>query len=62
MRSARDRRNRSTAATYPLEDSDHELVLEDRRTCKERRLDDLELEERQLLLSEMPWLTFYKLR
>ena len=62
MRSAMDRRNRSTAATYPLEDSDHELVLEDRRTSKERRLDDLELEERQLLLSEMPWLTFYKLR
>ena len=62
MRSAMDRRNRSTAATYPLEDSDHELVLEDRRTSKERRLDDLELEERQLLLSEMPWLTFYKQR
>jgi hypothetical protein len=55
MRSTKDRRENTAGAVFPLEDSDQELVTEDRRKSKERRLDRLALEERQLLLSEMPW-------
>lgn len=62
MRSTKDRRDNDTYPAFPLEDSDQELVMEDRRKRKERRLEKLALEERQLLLSEMPWLTGRKLR
>jgi hypothetical protein len=62
MRSTKDRRSNASGPTFPLEDSDHELVMEDRRKKKERRLEKLALEERQLLLSEMPWLTVRKPR
>ena len=62
MRSTKDRRDNPTNPAFPLEDSDQELVMEDRRKRKERRLEKLALEERQLLLSEMPWLTGRKLR
>jgi hypothetical protein len=62
MRSTKDRRDNATDPAFPLEDSDQELVMEDRRKRKERRLEKLALEERQLLLSEMPWLTGRKLR
>ena len=55
MRSTKDRRENKTGAVFPLEDSDQEIVTQDRRKCRERRLDRLALEERQLLLSEMPW-------
>ena len=55
MRRTKDRRENKAGAVFPLEDSDQELVTEDRRKSKERRLDRLALEERQLLLSEMPW-------
>lgn len=55
MRSTKDRRENTTGAVFPLENSDQELVTEDRRKSRERRLDRLALEERQLLLSEMPW-------
>ena len=54
MRSTKDRRENTTGAVFPLEDSDQEIVMEDRRKSRERRLDRLALEERQLLLSEMP--------
>ena len=55
MRSTKDRRESTTGAVFPLEDSNQEIVTEDRRKSGERRLDRLALEERQLLLSEMPW-------
>jgi hypothetical protein len=46
---------------FPLEDSAHDFVTSERRKTRDRRLGNLEAEERQLLLSEMPWLTFYNL-
>jgi hypothetical protein len=54
MRSPQDRRDDAANPVFPLEDSEQELVMEDRRKQKERRLEKLALEERQLLLSEMP--------
>ena len=62
MRSTKDRRGNPCDPAFPLEDSDNELVMEDRRKKKDRRLEKLDLEERQLLLSEMPWLTGRKSR
>jgi hypothetical protein len=62
MRSTKDRRENKTGAVFPLEDSDQEIVMEDRRKSRERRLDRLALEERQLLLSEMPWPAIRKRR
>ena len=62
MRNTKDRREKTTGALFPLEDSDQEIVTQDRRKCRERRLDKLALEERQLLLSEMPWPAIRKLR
>jgi len=61
MRHANERRHGNADATYPLEDSDHKLVSHERRHLADRRLENLAMEERQMLLSEMPWLTFYKL-
>ena len=57
MRSSKDRRDGTADPAFPLEDSDQELVMQDRRRSRERRLEKMALEERQLLLSEMPWLT-----
>jgi hypothetical protein len=61
MRNSKERRHSHTIVTFPLEDSTHDLVTSERRKTRDRRLSNLEAEERQLLLSEMPWLTFYKL-
>jgi hypothetical protein len=61
MRNSRERRHSHTIVTFPLEDSAHDFVASERRKTRDRRLSNLEAEERQLLLSEMPWLTFYKL-
>jgi hypothetical protein len=61
MRNSRERRHSHTIVTFPLEDSTHDFVVSERRKTRDRRLSNLEAEERQLLLSEMPWLTFYKL-
>ena len=61
MRNAKERRHSHTIVTFPLEDSAHDFVTSERRKTRDRRLSNLEAEERQLLLSEMPWLTFYKL-
>ena len=36
MRSTKDRRDNPTDPAFPLEDSDQELVMEDRRKRKER--------------------------
>lgn len=61
MRNSKDRRHLHTIVTFPLEDSAHDFVTAERRKTRDRRLSNLEAEEKQLLLSEMPWLTFYKL-
>jgi hypothetical protein len=61
MRNPKERRHSHSIVTFPLEDSAHDYVTTDRRKTRDRRLGNLEEEERQLLLSEMPWLTFYKL-
>jgi chloramphenicol O-acetyltransferase len=61
MRNSKERRHSHTIVMFPLEDSAHDFVTLERRKTRDRRLSNLEAEERQLLLSEMPWLTFYKL-
>jgi hypothetical protein len=61
MRNQKERRHSHSIVTFPLEDSAHDYVTRERRKTRDRRLGNLEEEERQLLLSEMPWLTFYKL-
>lgn len=61
MRNSKDRRHLHAIVTFPLEVGAHDYVTSDRRKTRDRRLSNLEAEERQLLLSEMPWLTFYKL-
>jgi len=61
MRNTKERRHSHVLVTFPLEDSMHDFVTSERRKTRDRRLSNLEAEERQLLLSEMPWLTFYNL-
>ena len=61
MRNPKERRHSQSIVTFPLEDSERDYVTTNRRKTRDRRLGNLEEEERQLLLSEMPWLTFYKL-
>jgi hypothetical protein len=61
MRNLKERRHSHTLVTFPLEDSARDYVTMERRKTRDRRLSNLEAEERQLLLSEMPWLTFYRL-
>jgi hypothetical protein len=55
MRNSKDRRDPRAAARFPLEDNERERVLAERRKTKERRIENLDAEERQLLLSELPW-------
>lgn len=54
MRNSKDRRESDSIASFPLEDNDRERVLAERRKRVDRRIDNLDEEERQLLLSEMP--------
>lgn len=54
MRKSKDRRDPRSMAWVPLEDNDRERVFAERRKHRERRLDTMEEEERQLQLSEMP--------
>ncbi len=54
MRSQKDRRKAGDAPLSPHEDNGHTTLLRDRRKSHERRLENLALEERQLMLSEMP--------
>jgi len=61
MRNTKERRHSQVLVTFPLEDNMHDFVTSERRKTRDRRLSNLEAEERQLLLSEMPWLTFYNL-
>jgi hypothetical protein len=61
MRNSKERRHSHNVVTFPLEGSAHGFVTSERRKTRDRRMGNLEAEEKQLLLSEMPWLTFYKL-
>lgn len=54
MRRNKDRRHPLSIACFPLEDNDRERVYSDRRKLRERRLDRMEEDERQLQFSEMP--------
>jgi hypothetical protein len=60
MRNTKDRRDPQATTRFPLEDNARELVLSDRRKISERRMENMPAEERQLLLSEMPWTTLRK--
>lgn len=54
MRSTKDRRGPDSIACDPLIDNDRERVFAERRKLRERRIEKMEEDERQLQLSEMP--------
>jgi hypothetical protein len=55
-----DRRKVRNGLQGPYEDNGREQFARERRKRRDRRMENLDLEERQLLLSEMPWLTLNK--
>jgi hypothetical protein len=57
-RQTKERRHHRPDADYPFEDSNRVPASRDRRRMADRRLGNLAMEERQLLLSEIPWLIF----
>ncbi len=59
MRDSKDRRIHHTTPVSPFENNGQKLVFSDRHGTAERRMENMAVEERQLLLSEMPWMTFY---
>mgnify|MGYP001817946097 FL=1 len=50
----KDRRQWESAPEYPLSDSENAMVTTNRRIIPDRRLANISLEERQIMLSEMP--------
>ena len=58
MRSRKDRRKPQSTAAFPIEDTPTAL---ERRKRRDRRMENMNAEERQLLLSEMPGLSTSKL-
>lgn len=56
MRDSNDRRQAHAANTYPVCDYPQEATAVERRRIHDRRIENLTLEERLLLLSEMPTL------
>jgi hypothetical protein len=54
MRNTTDRRHSHTTGLHPIDDNEIEVTGTDRRKSHDRRMENLTLEERQLLLSEMP--------
>ena len=54
MRDSTDRRHPHTTDQSPTDDHPPEVSGVDRRKIRDRRMENLTLEERQLLLSEMP--------
>ena len=54
MRNPTDRRHPHTTGLHPIDDHEIEVTDADRRKIYDRRMENLTLEERQLLLSEMP--------
>jgi len=60
MKQRTDRRKSRNEDQDPLEDNGRGQYSRERRKRRDRRMENLDLEERQLLLSEMPWLTLNK--
>jgi len=54
MRSSHDRRRPPATKLFPTRDNELEITGINRRKGLDRRMENLTLEERQLLLSEMP--------
>ena len=54
MRHLKDRRDPDSLASFPLEDNDRERVYGERRKQGERRLDNMEEEERQPVPTAVP--------
>jgi hypothetical protein len=54
MRNSTDRRHLHTTGLHPIDGNEIEAAGTDRRKIRDRRMENLTLEERQLLLSEMP--------
>jgi len=54
MRNSTDRRHPHTTGLHPIDDNEIDVTDADRRKTRDRRMENLTLEERQLLLSEMP--------
>jgi hypothetical protein len=57
MRNIKDRRKPAKSTLFPGADNCQGAALSERRKRRERRVENLALEERQTLLSEMPWTT-----
>jgi hypothetical protein len=57
MRNRKDRRTLKQSPESAYEDNGRSLLAKERRKRRDRRKENLELEERQLLLAEMPWCT-----
>jgi hypothetical protein len=60
MKQRTDRRKASKEPEDAYEDNGRGQFARERRKRRDRRMENLDLEERQLLLSEMPWLTLTK--
>ncbi|MEN8206462.1 MAG: hypothetical protein ABFS24_10670 [Pseudomonadota bacterium] len=54
MRNSTDRRQPHITGLHPIDDNEIKVTDTDRRKIRDRRMENLTLEERQLLLSEMP--------
>ena len=54
MRDSNDRRQPHAVNTYPVCDYPQETTAIERRRIRDRRMENLTLEERLLMLSEMP--------
>jgi hypothetical protein len=54
MRSHKERRKTVDAPTSPVEDNGRATLLKERRKDHDRRIENLDVDERQLMLSEMP--------
>lgn len=60
MKERTDRRKDRGGLEDSREDNGRVQFARERRKRRDRRMENLDLEERQLLLSEMPWLTLNK--
>ena len=54
MRESIDRRQPHATSLYPIGDYEYEVTGVDRREIRDRRMENLTMEELQLLFSEMP--------
>ena len=54
MRNSTDRRHPHTTGLHPIDNNEIEVFGADRRKIRDRRIENLTLEERQLMFSEMP--------